>query len=426
MVELSAIQITEGESAPFNLAQLAQMIEYHSSVFVKLEPEDASFLRSKLHFPVVLPLQDGLHQVEPGPQVCRAVLPCSGAEVMVRPKLDIRNVFDMLGVAYGLYTERHPHAFDVGSDVGYNIAPDLFETLVRHFLDLIEEKLRFGLMADYIVCEENLSTIRGRIAFEHHIENNLVRRDRIFCRFSEFLRDIPENQVLLWALFSLSRVGFWTDETRQRTFAAVRQFHGVSLTPFRKGGFPVFHYHRLNDGYRELHRWAKLFVDAAAFSDKPGDFTFRGFVLNMNELFEDFVTQAFLNDAGDFEIEPQRTHRLFDKRTDTIKPDIFILRNGMPVAVVDAKYKRTKEEEFKNFDVYQVISYATAIGIDRAFLLYPDIECDHAWEGNVLNSPIRVAVKTVSLSQPGVSMRDQAQTLAKKVLNELTVEAALR
>jgi hypothetical protein len=94
------------------------------------------------------------------------------------------------------------------------------------------------------------------------------------------------------------------------------------------------------------------------------------------------------------------------------------------LAVLDAKYKMIDSEDFKNFDVYQVISYATALGVNRAFLVYPDTACDHAWDGNVLNSPICVSVKTVSLSQPGVPMRDQARTLARNVLSELKVEAA--
>jgi 5-methylcytosine-specific restriction enzyme subunit McrC len=90
------------------------------------------------------------------------------------------------------------------------------------------------------------------------------------------------------------------------------------------------------------------------------------------------------------------------------------------VAVVDAKYKRIQEEEFKNFDVYQMIAYSTALGVDSAFLIYPEEgESAPAWQGKVRGSPIRVSVQTVNLAEEGTSLRQQARTLAKKVLQQL-------
>jgi 5-methylcytosine-specific restriction endonuclease McrBC regulatory subunit McrC len=56
----------------------------------------------------------------------------------------------------------------------------------------------------------------------------------------------------------------------------------------------IRHYHRLNDDYQPSHALCKFFLDRVAFSEKLGAIAFRGFLLDMNQPFEDFITQAFL------------------------------------------------------------------------------------------------------------------------------------
>jgi len=398
---------------------LEGLFEYSPPIRLRLESEDADFLKSRLGFALSGPWEDDWYQVEVGPHVCRAVLPISKQKVSVQPKIPAKNVLEMLGTAYGLYTQKHGDPFEDFPEVGYEHAPELFETLVRHFLSRLEEKIQSGLISDYVDYERNLRTIRGKIALHPHIQNNIVRPDRIFCRFTEFSRDILENQVLLWTLLCIGEVADWTTETMRRIWAATKEMHGVSVTPFRKRQFPIFHYHRLNEPYRELHSWSKLFLDMTSFSDKPGDFSFRGFVLNMNNLFENFVTQAFLDNVQSYGLEVQPRNYLFEDRAVQIKPDLVLLENGRPIAVVDAKYKRIDDQNFKNFDVYQVVTYATVLGVDSAFLIYPLQETEESWTGRVTSSPISVSVQTVDFAQPDVSLRHQANELVMAILNRL-------
>jgi 5-methylcytosine-specific restriction endonuclease McrBC regulatory subunit McrC len=87
---------------------------------------------------------------------------------------------------------------------------------------------------------------------------------------------------------------------------------------------------------------------------------------------------------------------------------------------VDAKYKRTEEEEFKNFDVYQIIAYSTALNVDSAFLIYPrEGGSSDAWQGKVCGSPIQVSVQTVDLYGSGISLRQEGRTLAERVFQQL-------
>ncbi len=49
-----------------------------------------------------------------------------------------------------------------------------------------------GELADQ---QDNLGVVRGRIEFARDIRENYVLRQRTYCRYSELIWDIPENQV---------------------------------------------------------------------------------------------------------------------------------------------------------------------------------------------------------------------------------------
>jgi 5-methylcytosine-specific restriction enzyme subunit McrC len=52
-------------------------------------------------------------------------------------------------------------------------------------------------------------------------------------------------------------------------------------------------YNRLNGEYRQIHRLCGLFLQGASLSEELGPFEFRTFLLDMNKLFEDFVSKVF-------------------------------------------------------------------------------------------------------------------------------------
>jgi hypothetical protein len=72
-----------------------------------------------------------------------------------------------------------------------------------------------------------------------------------------------------------------------------------------------------------------------------------------------------------------------------MRPDLTIDRNGRPVVVVDAKWKRRASCPVVTEDVYQVIAYATALGARRAVLVYPGRR-DRVWQYPLAGSLIRL------------------------------------
>jgi 5-methylcytosine-specific restriction enzyme subunit McrC len=127
----------------------------------------------------------------------------------------------------------------------------------------------------------------------------------------------------------------------------------------------------LNAHYADALRLAEVVLRGSAFGPAPGAVPARGFVLDMDVVFETFVCAA-LGEAlrarvvGAWARQP-RMHLDVAGRVE-IKPDFAFRVAGRPVAIADAKYKAGFER--RRDDLYQMVAYCAALGVPRGHLVY--------------------------------------------------------
>ncbi len=312
--------------------------------------------------------------------------------VFVEPKVGIRNIFALLGVSYRFYSAQppfHPPTVDYEEQLDTAIEP-----LVQEFSKVVRKLLQGGLLREYIQYEENLGVLRGRLVFSQQLRENLIHQDRLYCRFAQSETDVAENQVILWTLLMLQRIGGWTKELRQALQSHILHFGGVSVRQFLPKQFPVFHYHRLSSHYQEAHFWCRLFIDLMSLSDKPGDAIFNGYQLDMNVLFERFIVAMFERAAEQVPSVKPKYHECRELDLSCriwIEPDLILSTSDERTIVLDAKYKRTQGiYRAKHPDLYQMISYCTAMGLVgphenrvQGILVYPLSERTDELEGEL-------------------------------------------
>ena len=267
---------------------------------------------------------------------------------------------------------------------------NLLELFVLLFVEATEQVLRRGLLSGYVEREDDLPMARGRILGDRQVLERFGQLDRIVCRFDELEHDIVENRVLAAALrVTSSRV---TSAPLQHRISRLR---GV-LEPIcdtdhldLSAARPTLTYNRLNAHYETAHRLAWLLLDALGVDDllKPGEIRSFSFLLDMNRLFERFVTRVVE------QVLPVTRYRVTSQipfgsvvwnvssqRPYTrIIPDVVVERredSGCRVAV-DAKYKLYDEHGFDQGDIYQAFLYAFAFGatgssgVPTSLLVYP-------------------------------------------------------
>ena len=266
----------------------------------------------------------------------------------------------------------------------------LLELVVLLFVEASERVLRRGLLSGYVEREDDLPIVRGRILGDRQLLERFGQLDRIICRFDELEHDVVENQLLTAALqVASSRV---TSVGLRRRISRLR---GV-LEPIcdtdqlnLAGARTTMTYNRLNAHYETAHQLGWLLFDALGIDDlfAPGEAQSFSFLLNMNQLFERFVTRVVeqVLPAARYRVTSQSLFKsvvwnVSSQRPYTsIIPDVVVERRGESNGrvAIDAKYKLYDERGFDQGDIYQTFLYAFALGatalggVPTSLLLYP-------------------------------------------------------
>jgi 5-methylcytosine-specific restriction enzyme subunit McrC len=259
--------------------------------------------------------------------------------------------------------------------------------------------------------------VRGRILFAKDVRRNYVLRHRTYSRYTEFSWDIPENQIIRQVTYLL---GGWELKWNLR-----RRLHRLdgALTEITPVNLPAsiisrFQYNRLNEDYRQLHQFCRLFLEGASLSEESGPFDFQTFLIDMNKLFERFVAQILLVRAlDDMMVDDQLPVYLGYKQEVLMRPDIVVREGETVVLVADCKYKRLEPDEFKNHDIYQMLAYCTATQVQRGLVIYPLHAAVIPDEAEIRNTQITVRQVVLDLSKEQISeLNQECDTFADEVL----------
>lgn len=128
---------------------------------------------------------------------------------------------------------------------------------------------------------------------------------------------------------------------------------------------------RLNTYYEPALRMAEVILRSGGVRDRAGALEASTFLVDMNRLFERFVTvQLRRLLAGKLEVRDQEPTHLDIGRNIPMRPDLVFYRRGQPVLVADIKYKLTDDGLGRNADYYQLLAYCTALDIEAGVLIY--------------------------------------------------------
>jgi 5-methylcytosine-specific restriction enzyme subunit McrC len=383
--------------------------EYEDNSVV-LDPDDVTFITEQLRGRITIrrALHGSDYELNPNQYVGVVVLP-SGQRLESYPKVPVRSLFYMLAVAFNL-----PSPFlEEWSE--FDELDEMLEFVVAHYADLLDSHIVHGLYRAYAEREENLTAVRGRIAVADDVRHNFVLRHRTYCRFAEFTWDVPENQILRQVAHL---VAGWVrkPQLRMQLRRIDRLMGEVAPTNLPASVLDGFTYHRLNDDYEPMHRLCRLFLEGASLSEAEGSFVFRTFLLDMNRLFEAFVTQLLRDRApSGIAVDAQVPVYLGDGKKVRMQPDIVIRDRGVPRLVADCKYKRLEPDEFRHHDVYQVLAYCTAINVEQGLLVYPMHEVTVRDEVSIRHAPVIVRQTSLDLSGTGEELDMACEAFAREV-----------
>jgi len=382
-----------------------------------LSTSEAAILRRVLYGKLDILLTDkpGYYLIRTNSYVGIVSLP-GERTLVIRPKiLEIDTLFYLLSVAYDPIREIFREETQK-----YSTVSELFEFVVDLYVKRVEYIIKRGLLRGYRQRKEESVAVKGRMLLAETFRHRPGLHDRHYCSYSQFTSDLPENRILRWTAFCLQHHAYREKNLRRRLRRIVLAFSEAKIDPESKRLFEQLQSHRLNDWYHPALALAKLLLDHLTFSGSTGSEPFLSYLVDMNWLFERYLSEIVLKAADQWDIQMQeQTEYALDKDCRIcVKPDIVLSAGGKQLLVVDAKYKR----DANRGDLYQMIAYCHALELSKAVLVYPANE--QAPTGRISikgQGNMQISLLSLDLSGTPEHLEAQGKALTEQIRKLLDV-----
>jgi len=284
---------------------------------------------------------------------------------------------------YMLHYLRNENCFfiDLEKPIYLEEGDAFFDFIARLFLKELDDIFKKGLNRRYIHQEEKQLYVRGSIDFSKQWRNQFEANVAFYCKWDELTFDSIENRLILQAIKLLIPLIRNDEETRlylQKHMVTFLDF-GVSFTELGPQDCERVVYHRMNESYSKIIPLVKIILERSFIrSESSGKSKGFNFLVNMNKLFEDLVTEVVTRVINQkhskYNVIKQETIKsLVKDDLIEIRPDILLKNNenGDFEFVIDAKYKYKADSS----NYFQLIAYSLAIPTTkRGLMIFPESE----------------------------------------------------
>ncbi|MEU7913974.1 McrC family protein [Microbispora bryophytorum] len=329
-------------------------------------------------------------------------------ELRIHPKIPVDHLMYLVAFATGSSVWRH-------GQVGVAKADLLVAAVADAFARSAEQAMRGGVLHGYVAREDSLTVVRGRIRTSSQLSRRPGLAVPIEVAFDDYTADIAENRILLGAIEHLQSLPGVSAPTK----ALLRHLAArlVEVVPVRAGAapLPAWTPNRLNERHLPALRLAELVLGASSFQQKGSPaLQVDGFVLNMAEIFERFLTTRLTELLQPYGLRcagQQGHHRLDRSGSVLFRPDIVAYGRGRPAAVIDAKYRELGGPP-PTSHLFQLISYCTALGIRDGHLVYA-AGGPAAMPYRITQSDITVTAHVLDLALPPEQLNQALHRIAE-------------
>nr|WP_315445347.1 McrC family protein [uncultured Pseudomonas sp.] len=261
----------------------------------------------------------------------------------------------------------------------------LLEVFLQQFLEAVRQVVKRGIRSDYSARQANLSSLRGKLLMAPHLAQNLLRRDRFFTEYDEFIQDRAENRLIHSALRKALNMCNAPDNQRlARELCFV--FAEVPLCSDIVQDLKRIRLDRGMTYYEPALDWARLILQGDSPVTGAGKHRAPSLLFPMEALFEAYVAKhlnAQVRQGFNLRTQASKHHLVSHQQQDwfRLKPDVLIEQSEQTLMVLDTKWKlldsvkgNSREKyQLSQTDFYQLHAYAHVYLKDagNVVLIYP-------------------------------------------------------
>jgi 5-methylcytosine-specific restriction enzyme subunit McrC len=292
------------------------------------------------------------------------------------------------------------------------------EAIAEIFVLHLRKALARGVLQGYRYEEAALTTVRGRIRIGDQVRQRYGRLPPIEVAFDEFTEDTTENQLLKAALVRLGKMPLRSHVIRRSLSEFETVFENVSSVQFDRRRLPTVRFTRLNERYRSSIALASFILRSLGVEFRDGCATTGAFLVDMADVFEDFLVVAFREHLRVTSAELPQGGKGKGLWLDYecgvhLKPDISLWDRTACRLVADVKYK-VSDGGASPADIYQLLAYTVAANVRNGILIHA------AGTGSVhrtRHGDKRLEVVAMNLRQDPKGILQQVASLARTIAN---------
>jgi 5-methylcytosine-specific restriction enzyme subunit McrC len=327
-------------------------------------------------------------------------------------EIPIQNIYYLLCYAWDKLEEKDVVNVDV-SDSPEIL--DLFANVLHHG---IVHLLKKGFDRDYILHQEDIRGIKGKINFSESLKRNLFEKCQVNCEFDDFSYNILHNRILKTTIKKLIRMKAIDINIRKELAGLNNYFHDIEEISLSNKLFSQVRLHRNNHFYDFLLKICQLIYNNYFINEEKGAKKFRDYFRdNMPSLFESFVRNFYKKEQKQFKVgityikwDSESLSREAESYLPMMKTDITMVAPDRKI-IIDTKYyydifqKNLDKETIRSGNLYQIFSYlkndeknCEQDTNSEGILLYPTVTLPE-YDLNYKISGHKVKIKTINLSQ---------------------------
>ena len=283
---------------------------------------------------------------------------------------------------------------------------DLVDFIVWGLVNECNNLIKRGLLKSYVEHEENMPYLKGKLVIKHQIVNDMHKKLQFYCEYDELEFDNIENRILLDTLILCEKI-VKSNTLKRHLFIQIQQLNRlvqkipISISDIER---VMNSYNMQNLHYKNAHSLCKLIKENVSISDiYEGNTSFAiPFFLDMNKIFEDFVTKLLQEYYSGLFVDVQIRKRAWvygNKKHDMI-PDLLLTDENKKIKkIIDVKYK----DELLISDLYQIGFYISEYSFkykfgEEAFAILPEFEgTTRVDKYTATESQIKINVRYISI-----------------------------
>ena len=255
----------------------------------------------------------------------------------------------------------------------------IWDIFITTFLHETAQALASGLARDYVVQDETLPIVRGKLRVSDQLRHPHSRADRLAVAYDEHTPDIAANRVLKKALqVAAARTRMPVNQTRCRQLLAILADVSAptSLTADLQRTQPG---NRLLKTYEPALRWANWFLRGQGPGLFGGSNVTHCLLFSMERIFEQYVATGFRRAGVDVRVQESGAWLIDDHQGTPrfkLRPDLLLRHNGR-IIVLDTKWKLLNADNatghygIDQADLYQLYAYGKKYDAAELVLIYP-------------------------------------------------------